>query len=60
MSQSAADLEIVRSINAIGHIMGKQTVAECVGDQTTWDALRDLGVDFAQGFWLGKPAPLPH
>ena len=51
-------LAMVRSINDIGHVMGKQTVAEYVQDQATADQLSALGVDYAQGFGIGKPAPL--
>jgi len=61
------DLAMVRSINEIGHIMGKQTIAEYVEDDGILDALRTIGVDYAQGFGIAKPfllsdllpAPLP-
>jgi len=56
--RSHADEIIVRSIVAIAQAMGKQTVAEYVGDQDTIDALREMGVDYAQGFFIGKPFPL--
>jgi EAL domain-containing protein (putative c-di-GMP-specific phosphodiesterase class I) len=35
--------------------MGKQTVAEFVGDRATIALLREYGVDHAQGFALGRP-----
>jgi EAL domain-containing protein (putative c-di-GMP-specific phosphodiesterase class I) len=35
--------------------MGKQTIAEYVGDEPTMSLLRDYGVDYAQGFQLGRP-----
>jgi EAL domain-containing protein (putative c-di-GMP-specific phosphodiesterase class I) len=38
--------------------MGKRTVAEQVGDAETVALLRELGVDQAQGYHLGRPAPL--
>ena len=38
--------------------LGKRTVAEMVGDQPTLDLLAGLGVDHAQGYHIGKPAPL--
>ncbi|WP_372788785.1 EAL domain-containing protein [Paraconexibacter sp.] len=56
--RSHADELIVQSIVAIAKAMGKQTVAECVGDQETVDALRAMGVDYAQGFFIGRPASL--
>jgi EAL domain-containing protein (putative c-di-GMP-specific phosphodiesterase class I) len=40
--------------------MGKQTIAEFVGDQQTTRLLARLGVDYGQGFHLGRPAPLEH
>jgi len=36
------------------------TVAECVEDQATLDTVRAIGVDYAQGYALGKPRPLLH
>ena len=38
--------------------LGKRTVAEMVGDQRTLDLLATLGVDHAQGYHIGKSAPL--
>ncbi|HEY0513665.1 MAG TPA: EAL domain-containing protein [Thermoanaerobaculia bacterium] len=51
---------MVESINQIGHVMGLQTIAEWVENRQTHDALRELGVDYAQGFWLCRPQPLVH
>ena len=52
------DLAMVRSINEIGHLMGKQTIAEFVEDRAVLDILRGVGVDYAQGFEIGRPQPL--
>jgi diguanylate cyclase (GGDEF)-like protein/PAS domain S-box-containing protein len=49
---------IVKSINEIGHVMGKQTIAEFVEDAATLERLREIGVDYAQGFLLGHPQPI--
>ena len=49
------DLEMVRSINEIGHVMGKKTIAEFVENKETLACLKELGVDYAQGFYVGKP-----
>jgi diguanylate cyclase (GGDEF)-like protein/PAS domain S-box-containing protein len=49
---------LVQSIHQVGHLMGLTTIAESVEDETTWMALRDIGVDYAQGYWLGMPEPL--
>lgn len=58
MVRNPIDLAMVRSINDIGHVMGKETVAECVEDEVTCEALRMLGVDYVQGYWVGAPLPL--
>jgi len=53
------DRELVRSINEIGHVMGKRTIAEFVESGEILAALGEIGVDYAQGFELGKPRLLP-
>jgi Amt family ammonium transporter len=52
------DLAMVRSINEIGHIMGKRTVAEFVENEAILERLREIGVDFVQGYHIGMPARL--
>jgi EAL domain-containing protein (putative c-di-GMP-specific phosphodiesterase class I) len=49
---------LVQSIHQIGHLMGLVTIAESVEDEATWTALKEIGVDYAQGYWLGMPEPL--
>ena len=49
---------MVASINTIGHEMGLKTVAEFVESQAILDCLRAIGVDFTQGYFLGRPQPL--
>jgi diguanylate cyclase (GGDEF)-like protein/PAS domain S-box-containing protein len=49
---------IVKSINEIGQIMGKQTVAEFVENEPILEKLRQMGVDYAQGYFIGRPRPL--
>jgi Amt family ammonium transporter len=58
LAQSPIDRAMVDSINTIGHIMGLKTVAEFVEDGATLEVLRQLGVDYAQGYHLGQPQPL--
>lgn len=55
MVDDPIDLEMVRSINEIGHVMGKKTIAEFVENKEILACLKDLGVDYAQGYHLGKP-----
>ena len=52
------DLAMVRSINEVGHVMGKQTIAEFVENDAILERLKTLGVDYAQGYGIGKPVPL--
>jgi len=49
---------MVASINNIGQEMGLRTIAEFVESAEIRDELCRLGINFAQGFHLGKPAPL--
>ncbi|MCA1646273.1 MAG: EAL domain-containing protein [Chloroflexi bacterium] len=49
------DLAIVRSTISLGHDLGLTIVAEGIEDAGTWDLLRRLGCDIAQGYFLGRP-----
>jgi len=51
---------LVESINQIGHVLGLQTIAEWVENRQTLDILKEVGVDYAQGYWLCRPQPLVH
>jgi len=51
---------LVESINQIGHVIGVQTIAEWVENRATLDALKEIGVDYVQGYWIAKPQPLVH
>jgi diguanylate cyclase (GGDEF)-like protein/PAS domain S-box-containing protein len=52
------DRLVVGAVVDLAKGMGKLTVAEFVGDEQTLSVLRELGVDYVQGFHLGRPAPL--
>mgnify|MGYP000471010497 FL=1 len=52
------DRGIVEACNGISHAAGLQTIAEFVENQETCDALKAIGVDFAQGFGIERPGPL--
>ena len=56
--RDSIDLAMVESINRIGHIMGKQTIAEFVEDDPTIALLRKIGVDCAQGYGIAEPKPM--
>jgi diguanylate cyclase (GGDEF)-like protein len=51
-------LAIVKATNEIGHALGIETIAEYVEDIETFEALRELGVDYGQGFGIARPKPL--
>jgi len=56
--EDPVDMAMVKAINEVGHIMGKKTIAEFVENKETFLLLNELGVDYAQGYYLGKPTPL--
>lgn len=58
LEEQPMDRAIVESINHIGHIAGKQTIAEFVENDRTLQQLREIGVDYVQGFGLERPAPV--
>jgi len=49
------DREMVRSINEIGHLTEKKTIAEFAENEEIIKMLRSLGVDYAQGYGVGSP-----
>lgn len=55
MSNNIRARKIVRHIQAMASDMGLITVAEFIGDQQTADLLRDMGIDWGQGFHFGRP-----
>ncbi|MFW5718333.1 MAG: EAL domain-containing protein [Spirochaetota bacterium] len=54
------DLAMVEAVNNIGHAMGMKTIAEYVHNEAVREKLREIGVDFAQGYTVSRPTPLPH
>jgi len=53
-----ADFGIVSSVNQIGHLLGFKTVAEFVENDAILAKLREIGIDYAQGYGIHKPEPL--
>ena len=49
------DLAMVKAINDMGHVLGKKTIAEFVESEAILEKLRELGVDYAQGYYIGRP-----
>jgi EAL domain-containing protein (putative c-di-GMP-specific phosphodiesterase class I) len=56
LTSSADDRLVVEALVRLGRGMGFATIAEFVADQDTQDLLGRLGVDYAQGFHLGRPS----
>lgn len=52
------DRAMVRCITEVAKLMGKRTIAEYVSNARILEQLQEIGVDFAQGYYIGKPAPL--
>ena len=52
---NAFDLAVVESIQRIARVMGIETVAECVEHEAALRALMKVGVDYVQGFHIGRP-----
>jgi PAS domain S-box-containing protein len=52
------DRHVVHAMVAVANGFGIRTIAEGVEDHATLELLRSMGVDFAQGFWTGRPAPI--
>ncbi len=58
IADDPVDRAMVTAINEMAHALGLLTVAEFVESQQVLDILRKIGVDFAQGYAIGKPTPL--
>jgi len=53
------DRAMVMAINEVGRVMGKKTIAEYADSEAVLAVLRDIGVDYAQGYAVEHPRPLP-
>jgi PAS domain S-box-containing protein len=54
------DRQVVRAIIGVAREFKIKTIAEGVETQATLDELRRLGVDYAQGYCIARPVPLPQ
>jgi len=52
------NLALVKAINEIGHVMGVKTIAEYVENEAILEKVREIGVDYAQGFEIARPGPI--
>ena len=61
IATGAVDRAIVTAINEVGHVIGLKTIAECVETEEVLQALREIGVEYVQGYWIARPqAKLGH
>ena len=58
IAEDSIDLAMVEAINKVGHAMGMQTIAEFVESEEILIRLQALGVDYAQGYYIGRPKPI--
>ncbi len=58
MAHDQIDYAIVSSINQIGQLMGIQTIAEFVESDAIFEKLRNMNVDYVQGYSIGRPRPI--
>lgn len=55
IDSNPADYAMTKSINDLAHFLGQKTIAECVEKVATIDKLREIGIDYLQGWGVGKP-----
>jgi diguanylate cyclase (GGDEF)-like protein/PAS domain S-box-containing protein len=58
IASDAADFAMVEAFSRVGDALGLKTVAEFVETEATLQRLRDIGIDFAQGYAIHQPEPL--
>lgn len=58
MAGSSVDRRMVEAINQLAHTMDIKTIAECVENEESFTLLQDIGVDFLQGYYIGRPLPI--
>lgn len=59
LDKSLEDRIFVRATTEMAHTMGKKVIAEFVESAAILEVLCELGVDFAQGYFVGRPVPEP-
>ena len=60
LTNNAIDQATVRCIKEVAKVTGKKTIAEWVEDESTEKLLKEMGIDYTQGYLKHKPAPIDH
>lgn len=58
IAEDGIDAVLVEAVNSIGHAMGMKTIAEFVQSRAIIEKLKQMGVDYGQGYEIAEPAPL--
>jgi EAL domain-containing protein (putative c-di-GMP-specific phosphodiesterase class I) len=58
IEESSYSLSVVKSIVTFAKEQNIQTIAEFIENEAIYKIVKELGVDFSQGYYFGKPAPL--
>ena len=58
IANDKVDFAMVKSINEIGQIMGLETIAEFVENESIRSRVEEIGIDYAQGYQIGEPFEL--
>ncbi|MEG5175352.1 EAL domain-containing protein [Microcoleus sp. B3-D7] len=58
ISHNLISQALVEGFNRIAHAMNLETIAEFVEDETILEKLREIGVDYAQGYGIARPVPI--
>jgi EAL domain-containing protein (putative c-di-GMP-specific phosphodiesterase class I) len=58
LAQNLVDQQVVKAVVQVAKALGYKTIAEYVQDEATVLALRHYGVDYMQGYHVGRPRPL--
>ncbi|CCQ10958.1 diguanylate cyclase/phosphodiesterase (GGDEF & EAL domains) with PAS/PAC sensor(s) [Pseudoalteromonas luteoviolacea B = ATCC 29581] len=57
-AQCKKTLGILKAIAEVGHLLELEIIAEYVESEQHWNMLKELGIEYGQGYWLGKPKPM--
>jgi len=58
INNNEVDQAMVKAIAEVASVMGIKTVAEFVENKESFELLKEIGIDYAQGYWIEKPKPV--